>query len=106
MSILRKFHFSNFFIRESRAHLNFLAKMVSIEFLMRYILVYFLLKFDPCRLKYLRNTEFSSCRNVARTFLEAFGFWLFHLFRFVLKKYVWYKFVVQTLLYPTKKRLS
>ena len=70
--------------------IKYLTISISIEFLMRYISMYFLSKFGPYSSKKFRNTDFSSCKNVARTFLEMFYFWLFLLFKFVLEKYVWY----------------
>jgi hypothetical protein len=41
---------------------------------------------------------------VARTFLEVFGFWLFLLLRFVLGKYVWYKICSSDFALSNKKK--
>jgi hypothetical protein len=43
---------------------------------------------------------------VARTFLEVFGFWLFLLLRFVLDKYVWYKVCTSDIALSNKKKFN
>jgi hypothetical protein len=53
----------------------------------------------------LRNKSFSTCKNVARAFLEVFGFWLFLLLKFVLEKNVWYKICSSDIALSNKKKL-
>ena len=48
----------------------------------------------------LRDTE------VARTFLEVFGFCLFLLLRFILEKYVWYKICSSDFALYNKKNIA
>jgi hypothetical protein len=43
---------------------------------------------------------------VARAFLETFGFWLFLVSRFVLKKYVWYKICSSDIALSNKKQFK
>ena len=62
-------------------------------------------------IKRINNNRKWSCYKyvdgeVARVFLGAFSFWLFLLFRFVLKKYVWYKICSSDIALSNKKRLS